>query len=593
MKVFKCIMLKSVCIIIFALFCSVAFAQKPFNDISIIIEKGIFNQNVLLLKRAERMLAKITNDDSKTFIYHFFYAKLKYQIAVLMLGKNKKNKAIAEIEKAIVYIKNSIKVKNNFSDSHRLYADCLGMYIALKGIYAGAQYGPLVFKELKIAKKLDDKNPLVYQSFGVSYLKTPKPFGGSVVKAINSLKIAISLNKKLYEAHTWLAIAYKENGNVLLSEKHFKIAIRLNPNYYFAKYEFDKLKKNNKKQNKKNKSTNNSTAEMSISGNIIFQALKSVEGDSVFPILQFKYFNNYLWNNDARLILFFMGPVTVINAEKRHICNTRFNIEMQYLMLLLVGGNTFYDSKGNILNTYSGHSFDYQISPGFWIIDEKLKLYGSYRLNYNIYNKEDKTSLLPEDSFSNTIGFGLSYNTLFYLGNDNKEGVYFSANIELASNLISEDSKFIKYYFDFQKNMFLSLRNKLYFMARGGIVNGVNTPEEKKSLFQIGSGFQQVVNTYAYIIHGLSFNEFLAERFLLFNLAYRFPLGSDFSMEIALDYGLIKETNLERNVFGSGVKLFVECFPSFPFYLLAGAAYNAKREKRTAIETGIVVKKIF
>ena len=206
-------MKKIIVLVILVLFCSISNGQNIPELIKAEeqIQQAKLKEDLPAFLAIHQYLTSLKNLDNN-YLYHYQSALVMHELSVLSMVKNEPDKQLDWIEKAMDSIKKSIEINGKYSDSHRLYSSILGIYISIKGATAGIQYGSRSTEELESAKQLDPQNPNVYLAFGISYLNTPKAYGGDNDKAIESLKLAIQLKPNLYEAYIWLGIGYSKIG---------------------------------------------------------------------------------------------------------------------------------------------------------------------------------------------------------------------------------------------------------------------------------------------------------------------------------------------------------------------------------------------
>jgi len=191
----------------------------------------------------EDKVRTLIKDKSKEFMVHYLVARGYTIGAEYSDFKNDKKKAEEFLEKGLESVKKSIKLKGDFSDSHRLAGDLYNWLIDFK---FAPLYGPIYAskadKFLVKAKQYDSSNPEVYLAEARKYLYTPILLGGSRRKAMELFKKAVDICPDYYNARLWLGRGYIDRGLIEEGEKSFEKALLIEPNGYMAKEELKKIK---------------------------------------------------------------------------------------------------------------------------------------------------------------------------------------------------------------------------------------------------------------------------------------------------------------------------------------------------------------
>ncbi len=188
------------------------------------------------------------------YLLHYYLSLTNYRLAIYNIRKKEEKKAKEFIEEAIENIRKSIRLRNDFSDSHALLGAIYGLKIPLSPFQAHF-LGPKSFDELDKGIELSPYNPRAYLLRGIGYLNTPSIFGGGLSRAINDLEKSIKLFEEeknedsifpswgICEAYTWLGICYKRKGENEKARGIFLKGLEKCPEYEWLKINLKKIEK--------------------------------------------------------------------------------------------------------------------------------------------------------------------------------------------------------------------------------------------------------------------------------------------------------------------------------------------------------------
>lgn len=185
----------------------------------------------------EDIKARIENDFlSADYLKTYYYGRCCFKLVLLLMNSNYQDteKILRIVNDGIIAAKHSLDLNQNFSDSHRVYAELLGAKIKLKkGGYA-AVYGIIANQEIEKAIRLDPNNAYAYLARGRAYLYTPQAYGGGTKKALFDFKKSMELMPDFDDAYVWYAIAV-ENQNTNEFQAYLKRGLEINSNNLLAR----------------------------------------------------------------------------------------------------------------------------------------------------------------------------------------------------------------------------------------------------------------------------------------------------------------------------------------------------------------------
>lgn len=187
------------------------------------------------LQKAEAIIQDLMHDDASDYEYPYYLASILYHHAVLLYDDTAA--ALESNRKAVAMVRQAIRLNPGYSDSHRLYADCLNLLMRTTNFRNADVQNRMVFRELESARRLDPRNSDVYVSYGMTYAHRSKLSGGGYAKAIAYLKRALALDNYSYQAHYWLGVVYRKTGRLDDAVESLDRAIAILPSPAFAQVE--------------------------------------------------------------------------------------------------------------------------------------------------------------------------------------------------------------------------------------------------------------------------------------------------------------------------------------------------------------------
>jgi len=167
------------------------------------------------------------------FSIFYWLAQANYIMAESFMIVNDKENAKNYFESALKHGKRSIEKKGDVSDPHRIVGEIIGRLIPLKGWVFAMANAKRALGEIETSLQLDEKNELAYIALSCYHLFTPAIFGGSVDKAIESLRKALLISRTKHGeflAHLWLGYSLLRRGDVKEAHCHLKRAVSIYPN---------------------------------------------------------------------------------------------------------------------------------------------------------------------------------------------------------------------------------------------------------------------------------------------------------------------------------------------------------------------------
>jgi len=160
---------------------------------------------------------------------YYEQARVQLYLADAYDLRKEKKPATAATDHGIEAAQYSLQLNEKSADTHTLLADLYAHRIGYGGMFAGAKYGPKIGDEITKGMAVDDRNPRVWASQGRKFLMAPKMFGGDVTKAIASLQKSLELDGTQAKTWSWLARAYKKQGDSAKASEAMQKALQLEP----------------------------------------------------------------------------------------------------------------------------------------------------------------------------------------------------------------------------------------------------------------------------------------------------------------------------------------------------------------------------
>jgi hypothetical protein len=143
-------------------------------------------------------------------------------------------------EAGIAAAEMAIRLNPQSSDAHQLLADLLGQLIP-NAYGGGMRYGKRSTEEADKAIQLNPKNVNALITRAISYLYTPKAFGGNKQSGFELLKKGAEADPLADTPHIWLTQFYLDAGKLDDALHEINEARRLNPERLFTQYVYDQV----------------------------------------------------------------------------------------------------------------------------------------------------------------------------------------------------------------------------------------------------------------------------------------------------------------------------------------------------------------
>ncbi|MFQ5714095.1 MAG: tetratricopeptide repeat protein [Candidatus Scalinduaceae bacterium] len=214
------------------------------------LKDGIRTYDEELLQDAKEVFIQLANKNPSDYVYPY-YAALTYlslcdlknfemvKSSIRAKKKALKKERIALAGEGIVYVDKSIKLNDNYSESHRVKGALISNRIS--GMISGIHYGNMAEDEINIALKIEPNNALAKIEVAREYINKPGLLGGNVKKGIEILEKILKDNPEIEKGYVSLGIAYKEIGEKEKAMNTFKRVLEINPDNLEAKFFLDQL----------------------------------------------------------------------------------------------------------------------------------------------------------------------------------------------------------------------------------------------------------------------------------------------------------------------------------------------------------------
>lgn len=206
-----------------------------------------WNKDEMLHGYAILQRAAVLAPENKYVDYYSSYAGYRLMTYAMATKNDELYKEFADV---------SEKTAERLSDKYSEWSEPKALLAAIYGIEIAHSWlnaptlGPKSDAFAGKAIALDSTNPRAYLILGTSKLNTPGVFGGSVDKAVDYFRKAISLyeNKPdksvsdlepswgYVDALTWLGIAYEKQDKYTDALAEYRKALAVDPDYARAKY---------------------------------------------------------------------------------------------------------------------------------------------------------------------------------------------------------------------------------------------------------------------------------------------------------------------------------------------------------------------
>jgi len=221
-------------------------AEQAIIEAKGFIQQGSNNASREKFEQAQTILTQFVSQGDYQALADYYLGYIEYQMAVAV-NRMDEEKAPANLDSAVVYLKKALEIDNNNAESHALLASCYGMQIAfspLSGIWRGPKSG----SEMSKAKELAGENPRVALLGAIGTYNTPSMFGGGKEKGFEALQRAAELFARWKttdslqpdwgkeQVYAWIGLAYLDRKETILARKAFEKALEINPDYGWVKF---------------------------------------------------------------------------------------------------------------------------------------------------------------------------------------------------------------------------------------------------------------------------------------------------------------------------------------------------------------------
>jgi len=185
---------------------------------------------------------RLLSNGKKAWLTHYYIALTDFRLFSFHFTQEHNEKATMYIDDGISHLRQSIEIKNDFSDAYNLLSALYGNKIGLKP-WAVMTLGPKSGKAMGRAMELEQDNPRNYLISALSAYYTPKMFGGGVEKARIAFEKSIALFDSVQitdmelptwgydEAHAWLGQLFMDREEFDKAQMNFERALQINKNY--------------------------------------------------------------------------------------------------------------------------------------------------------------------------------------------------------------------------------------------------------------------------------------------------------------------------------------------------------------------------
>ncbi len=204
------------------------------------IESAIQHWNAQEMLTSRAHFERALSLEKKGWLIHYYIAYCNDNLVNYWMGKNEMDQAKTYINDGINHLESSIKLNEQFGESHAMLSSLYGRKIAVMP-WAAMYYGPKSGKIMGKALEVEPENPRIHLIMGISAYHTPVAFGGGSEKAKTHLNDAIIFFENdtsdpimptwgHSDAYTWLGIIEQESGNKSQAKSLYKKALDINPN---------------------------------------------------------------------------------------------------------------------------------------------------------------------------------------------------------------------------------------------------------------------------------------------------------------------------------------------------------------------------
>jgi len=224
--------------------------MKLFKEGRMLLNNSESEEEFLKSKELLEEAKVIVNSLEENYLTLYWKAKIDFELGTwFQAAWFEADENEREVAKAFTSaqgaVERSIKLNDDFSDSHRLLGEVLMRLIDFKGTLFAATNGPKAKKEIEKALKLNPENVEAHIALGLWFLFTPGLWGGNIDEAIRSLKRAEELafdEHQRFLASMWLGKALLGKGKKEEAKGYFLKALEIYPKSGWAKKELEEAK---------------------------------------------------------------------------------------------------------------------------------------------------------------------------------------------------------------------------------------------------------------------------------------------------------------------------------------------------------------
>ncbi len=202
--------------------------------------RGNLDEAVKILTASKEFLAKSGDD----FENYYWRGEAEFVLAEISEVKKDNRKAAQSFSESGKLAEKALTYDNNSSDCNRLVADTYMRLMNYNGTFYAMSRSSKTFKLLNKAVALNKNNYPAYNSLAVCYFYTPSFAGGSIEKAMDSLRKALESKDPFtnFISYMWLGIVHEKKQEKAKAVAYFSKALEIYPESPWAKEYLDKMK---------------------------------------------------------------------------------------------------------------------------------------------------------------------------------------------------------------------------------------------------------------------------------------------------------------------------------------------------------------
>ncbi|MFQ5627200.1 MAG: tetratricopeptide repeat protein [bacterium] len=205
-----------------------------------------WDKDLMLQARALFERGKQDKKLAKYARYHLAYAG--YRLGTYFMQNKNSDKAKEHLNDAIQQLEQAIRMDKKFAEAYALQSSCLGRKVRLNPMHA-MSLGPKSMRMIETAMRFAPENPRVVMLYGLGKYFTPAMFGGSKEIAMQRLHEAAELFRKWQppdelapdwgreEVYAWIGQIYLEENKPQQAKEALEMALQINPQYGWVKYQ--------------------------------------------------------------------------------------------------------------------------------------------------------------------------------------------------------------------------------------------------------------------------------------------------------------------------------------------------------------------